>query len=173
MMRLAFAAALAFAATPALAMELTSPDVSDGKPIETKFACAKYGGAAVSPALAWSGVPAGTKSLAVTMFDPDAGTKGFWHWLAVDIPPSVTGLAQGAGAPGALPAGATPVPNGAGQPSYAGPCPPAGPAHHYQITLYALPDARAAIAGMKAPDAGAWLAKAAIATARITPVYGH
>ena len=174
MTRFAIAAALMLVATPSFAMELTSPDVTDGQPFATKFVCAKFGGSSISPALSWTGVPAGAKSLAVTMFDPDAGTSGFWHWLAADMPPSTTGLAQNAGAAGgALPAGSTPLANGAGHANYDGPCPPPGKPHHYQITLYALPVAKAEVAArMKAPAIGAYLAKTAIATARITPVYG-
>jgi len=172
MPRLAIAAVLALAATPAFAMDLTSPDVTDGATFATKFVCAKFGGSSISPALAWTGVPATAKSLAVTMFDPDAGTTGFWHWLAADIPLGTTGLAQGAGAMGKMPAGTTALPNGARQASYAGPCPPPGKPHHYQITVYALPVAKADVTPiMKAADIGAWLDKNAIDKARITPIY--
>ena len=171
MSRLAVAALLALVATPSFAMELTSPDVTDGQPFATKFVCAKFGGSSISPALSWTGVPAGTKSLAVTMFDPDAGTVGFWHWLAVDIPPATAGLEQGAGAPGKMPAGTTPLPNGAKQASYAGPCPPPGKPHHYQITVYALSAAKAEVAGMQPADVGAWLDRNAIDKTRMTPVF--
>ncbi|TGV50553.1 YbhB/YbcL family Raf kinase inhibitor-like protein, partial [bacterium M00.F.Ca.ET.141.01.1.1] len=59
------------------------------------------GGTSVSIALAWKDPPAGTKSYALTMFDPDAnGGKGFWHWLAWNIPASAKGLAEGAGSKG-------------------------------------------------------------------------
>jgi hypothetical protein len=175
-MRLALAAAgLALLATPSFAMELTSTDVTDGGTFDAKFVCAKYSGGSISPQLSWSGVPAGAKSLAVTMFDPDAGTTGFWHWVAVDLPVTATGLDQNAGAAGgaAMPTGTTPLPNGAKHANYDGPCPPAGAPHHYQITVWALPDAKADVtADMKAADVGAWLDKNAIDKARITPLFG-
>jgi len=174
-MRYFAGAALAvLAATPSFAMNLTSRDVTEGKPFDVKFVCTKYGGESLSPELSWSGLPAETKSLALTMFDPDAGKAGFWHWLAADIPTSIQGFEEGAGGAGKLPPGSTALPNGAGHANYDGPCPPAGPAHHYQITLYAMPDEKSAIpAGAKAPDMGAWLAEHALATARLTPVFAQ
>jgi len=128
---------------------LSSPDLASGS-FDTKFVLNGFGctGKNVSPALAWSGVPDGTKSLALQVHDPDAPTgAGFWHWAVYNIPPTATGLAQGAGnSPTTLPApayggntdfldtGATGV-NG----NYGGPCPPTGDApHHYIFTLYAL-----------------------------------
>jgi Raf kinase inhibitor-like YbhB/YbcL family protein len=170
MMRIALAAALAVAAaSPAFALELTSPDVQDGQTWPTQFVCAKQGGQSIQPALAWSGAPDGTKSYAITMFDPDAGTKGFWHWALSDIPATETGLAQGADSGGTLPAGAKSLPNGTGKPGFIGPCPPVGPVHHYQITLYALPDANLAVTpDMKTPDIGALLDKTALASAKLT-----
>ncbi len=174
-MRLVLAAALALLASPAFAFSLTSPDVSEGATFPTPFVCPQNGGHNVSPALNWTDAPAGTKSFAVTIHDPDAPVKGgFWHWLVADIPADATGLAQNAGAPGggSLPAGSTPLPNGAKQASYLGPCPPAGKPHHYEITVWALPDAKATLtAGMTPSDIGAWLAKIATAKATLTPIY--
>lgn len=169
----ALAATLMLAATPASAMEFRSTDLAEGAMFAKANVCARLGGSAVSPQLSWRGVPAGTKSLALTMFDPDArGGSGFWHWVVLDIPASATGLASGAGASQAtLPAGSLAASNGAGTQVYLGPCPPDTIVHHYQITLYALPDKPALEATAKPEDAGAWLSKHAIATARLTPVF--
>ena len=135
---------LAVAATPAFAagMTLTSPDVKNGGTMPMAHVCARYGGGDHSPALSWSGEPAGTKSFAVTMFDQDAPTgSGFWHWTVFNIPASVHQLAAGAGDAGstALPAGAGEGRNDRGTTHYIGSCPPAGdPPHRYQITVFAV-----------------------------------
>ena len=128
---------------------LSSPDLTGGT-FSTKYILNGFGctGQNVSPALVWSNIPAGTKSLSLQIHDPDAPTgSGFWHWGVYDIPPGVTGLAQGAGnSPATLPAGAyggntdffdTGATGGNG--NYGGPCPPAGDSpHRYNFTLYAL-----------------------------------
>ena len=96
----------------------------------------------VSPALQWSGAPAGTKSYAVTVYDPDAPTgSGFWHWQIFNIPAGVTELAAGAGDPtrGLAPAGSVQGRNDYGPIGYGGPCPPPGDKpHRYVFTLFAL-----------------------------------
>jgi Raf kinase inhibitor-like YbhB/YbcL family protein len=171
MKSLCLAALAALAATPAFAMTLKSADVSDGAAFPVPEICARYGGGDVSPALSWSGVPANARSLAITMFDPDAGHDGWWHWVVVDIPVTATALAQGAGS-GKLPGGARHLPNSNGNAGYHGPCPPAGSGvHHYQITLWALGEKPALEANVRPVDAGAYLEKHAIAKARLTPVY--
>ena len=78
-------------------------------PLEQVHHAMGAGGQNVSPQLAWSGAPAGTRSFALTMYDPDAPTgSGWWHWVVYDIPTGATGLAKGAGAAGGaqLPQGA-------------------------------------------------------------------
>jgi Raf kinase inhibitor-like YbhB/YbcL family protein len=103
------------------------------------FGCA---GSNQSPHLAWSGAPAGTKSFAITCFDPDAPTgSGFWHWLVVNIPPDVTELVLDAGNPKAskLPGGALQTRTDFGAPGYGGPCPPPGDhPHRYLFTVFAV-----------------------------------
>ena len=76
---------------------LTSPDITEGEEIPETFREPN----GVSPELRWSDLPEGTKSIAVTCFDPDAPTaSGFWHWAVFNIPASETGLDRDAGAEG-------------------------------------------------------------------------
>ena len=92
-----------------------------------------------SPELGITGVPAAAKSLAITIYDPDAPTQsGWWHWLVYDLPATTTHLAENASATG-LPQGAAQGPNDFGAARYGGVCPPAGsPAHHYRVTVWSL-----------------------------------
>ena len=100
------------------------------------------GGQNVSPGLQWSGAPAGTRSFALTMYDPDAPTgSGWWHWVVYDIPASATSLPPGAGAAGGeqLPKGAKQGRTDFGSKEYGGAAPPPGHGpHRYIFTLYAL-----------------------------------
>ncbi|MEO8299440.1 MAG: YbhB/YbcL family Raf kinase inhibitor-like protein [Burkholderiales bacterium] len=142
----------ATAAPPAKAarFSLTSPDIAAGSKIGNKFVLNGFGckGENISPALVWANPPAGTKSFALQVYDPDAPTgSGFWHWAVYNIPAATAQLVQGAGnAPASLPAGAyagqsdfhdTVATGGNG--NYGGPCPPTGDKpHRYIFTLFAL-----------------------------------
>lgn len=116
----------------------------DGGDLPLSAAHASKGGSDTSPHLAWAGEPAGTRSFAVTCWDPDAPTTvGFTHWVRVGIPGSVHSLDGGAG-PGvdAL--------TDWGETRYGGAAPPKGdPPHRYQFTVYAL-DATAEELGLDA-----------------------
>ncbi|ROR55203.1 PBP family phospholipid-binding protein [Luteococcus japonicus] len=117
-------------------MELASTSFADGERIDLMYAEEGAGGQNISPALAWTDAPEGTKSFAVTIFDPDAPTgSGWWHWVAVDIPAEVTSLPEGA----SMPEGVREWVTDHGYAGYGGPCPPPGPAHRYIHTVYALP----------------------------------
>ncbi|GAA3630830.1 hypothetical protein GCM10022223_55880 [Kineosporia mesophila] len=119
--------------------ELRSAAAVDGRPLppaQMSGAFGSPGGQDISPDLTWSGAPEGTKSYAVTMYDPDAPTmSGFWHWAVANIPTTVTALPAGAD----LPEGAIQLPNDARMPQYIGAAPPAGHGpHRYFITVHAL-----------------------------------
>lgn len=141
----------------AFAFVLQSPSIPAGAVIPSDQVYRGDGchGRNISPALAWRHPPPGTRSFAVTIFDPDAPTAfGWWHWIVLDLAASTRALAAGAGGPGAhtLPRGALELRNSYGKKAYGGPCPPPGsPPHHYRFTIYALDVPRLALP----PDAGA------------------
>jgi Raf kinase inhibitor-like YbhB/YbcL family protein len=123
---------------PVPSFELTSEDVQDGQPMDAVFAHDSVGGDNVSPQLAWSGFPPEARSFVVTCFDPDAPTgSGFWHWVLVDLPTSVTQLPRGAGS-GAS-GSAFSVRNDYGDRAYGGAAPPPGDRpHRYVFAVHAL-----------------------------------
>ena len=112
-------------------MTLTSQAFGQGAAIPVRYSCS---GADVSPPLAWTGAPSGTKSLALTVIDPDAPGKPFVHWVVFNVPATATDLGEGARPP----EGSTEGRNDFGSNGYRGPCPPPGSRHHYHFKLYAL-----------------------------------
>ena len=118
---------------------VTSQDVTHGEPMAQGYAHPGVGGQNISPQLAWSGFPAGTRSFTVTCFDPDAPTpSGFWHWLAVNLPASVTELPRGAGTQ-PLPGAAFSQRNDFSELGYGGPYPPEGDRpHRYYFVVHAV-----------------------------------
>lgn len=122
---------------------LTSTELTEGGRIAEAQVFNEFGckGGNVSPSLAWSGAPAGTRSFALLMHDPDAPTgSGWWHWIVYNIPAGTSSLPTGAGDPkkGLMPAGALQGRTDYGTVGYGGPCPPPGKPHHYNFMLYAL-----------------------------------
>lgn len=111
--------------------QLTKKQEFDG------FGCS---GENVSPALSWSNVPEGTKSFAITMYDPDAPTgSGWWHWIVFNIPSSVISIPSNASKTGTLPKGSIEAVTSYGTHGFGGACPPKGhKAHRYVFTVYAL-----------------------------------
>jgi len=110
-------------------LDVKSDAFQDGQPIPAQYTC---DGAGQSPALSWGEPPAGTKSFALVVDDPDAPSGTFRHWGVYDIPASARSIGGG------RPIG-TEVPNDFGKPGYGGPCPPKGHGpHHYHFKIFAL-----------------------------------
>ena len=122
-----------------MAQKLTveSKSFGNNQPIPKRYAFNGMGagGDNVSPHLRWTGAPAGTKSFALTIWDPDAPTTvGFWHWNVFNIPADVTEFEEGK-----VPQGATEGYTDFGMSQYGGPAPPPGHGpHHYHVRVYAL-----------------------------------
>ena len=141
---------------------LVSPDIGQGQTIAVDQVYNGFGctGKNISPALFWSGVPAGTQSFAVMVHDPDAPTgSGFWHWVVYNIPANATSIPAEAGdtKKKIMPAGIVQGRSDFGTYGYGGPCPPPGKVHHYHFRIFALkvakldvaPDASPALIGFK------------------------
>lgn len=138
----ALAASIVLPASADTPFTLSSPDIAEGQPLQSDFVFQGFGceGGNLSPTLAWSDAPEGTKSFAVLAYDPDAPTgSGWWHWVAFDIPAAIDALDKGAGsAGGGMPEGTVQIRNDYGAPGFGGACPPPGEVHRYQFTVFAL-----------------------------------
>jgi len=114
---------------PMLALTLLSATFQANATVPLTMVAKDCGGSNISPELHWSDAPAGTKSFALTVHDPDAPIPGgYYHWALYNLAPSETRLAAGIGR------------------GYYGPCPPPGKVHHYNFTLFALDAANNIIA---------------------------
>ena len=156
---------------------LSSPDIAEGHFMTKAHEFDGFGcnGENISPELHWCNAPAGTKSFALTVFDPDAPTgSGFWHWIVTDIPAAATSLAKAAGT-GSLPQGCRSFTNDYGIKTFGGACPPEGHGmHRYQFTLWALPEeALPAPEGASAAVVGFMLNAMALAKATLTATYAR
>ena len=164
----------------AAGFQLSSPDIKAGSTIDKKFEFNGFGcsGENKSPALQWSGAPAGTKSFAVTVYDPDAPTgAGWWHWSVINIPADTTGLKADAGAVGGanLPKGASQVRIDYGVAGWGGMCPPPGDKpHRYVFTVFALKTDKLEIpADATASLAGYMMNANSLGKASFTALYGR
>jgi Raf kinase inhibitor-like YbhB/YbcL family protein len=126
---------------PSQPIVVRSPRIADDQPIPRDYTA---DGRNVSPPLTWSGVPPGTKQLALVLEDPDAGNPPpFVHWVLYNLPPSATGIPEAISIDPAAPmpqeiAGAIQGISGFRRPIYRGPAPPPGKPHHYHFVVYAL-----------------------------------
>lgn len=140
----AFAIALGVQPASAQNMTVTSTDISDGSTIGNDHVFNGFGctGKNISPSLSWSGAPSGTKSFAITVYDPDAPTgSGWWHWVVFNVPAATMSVPKNAGdvKEKLMPAGAIQSRTDFGTNGYGGPCPPKGdPPHHYIFTVFAV-----------------------------------
>ena len=116
-----------------MSLAIKSPAFQEGESIPARFARA---GGNAHPPLSWSGLPEGTRELALIVDDPDApGSEPFVHWIVHGIPPATSELPEGTGS---LSSGLHQGRNSFGNIGYDGPAPPPGAPHHYHFKLFAL-----------------------------------
>lgn len=138
-------------------MTVTSPDVTRGA-MGSAYTCH---GAGRFPGIHWSGVPAGTKSVAVVMDDAAAPISPYIYWIIFNIGPQTTNIQ-----PGQIPAGARQARNSKGSIGYDPPC-PVGQSHSYRITVYALGSRLRLTPGASVKSAWSAIAQAAIERGRL------
>jgi Raf kinase inhibitor-like YbhB/YbcL family protein len=159
---------------------VSSPQLKESEPLNVDQILNGFGctGNNISPELRWENPPAGTKSFAVTLYDPDAPTgSGWWHWVVFNIRADVRRLPANAGNVklALAPKGSIQSRTDFGTPGYGGACPPKGHgAHHYIFTVFAL-DIESLELDHSATGAmvGFYLNRHALGKARITAVYSH
>jgi Raf kinase inhibitor-like YbhB/YbcL family protein len=157
---------------------LTSPSIADGQVLPPQHVFNSFGctGGNQSPELSWTNPPEGTKSFAVTVYDPDAPTgSGWWHWVVFDLPASVSKLPADAGSGTGLPEKAIQSRTDFGKPGFGGACPPPGhPAHRYIFTVHALKvDTLGAGADASGAMAGYFINMNSLGKASFTATYGR
>jgi Raf kinase inhibitor-like YbhB/YbcL family protein len=155
------------APAPSAAQRITvsSTAFTEGGTIPRRYTC---DGEDVSPPLSFSGVPSGTKGLAVLVEDPDAPHGTFTHWVVWNAPPSHTSWPAGQ-----LPRGAAQGRNGFKKNGYGGPCPPKGQRHHYVFSAYAADRTLDLKSGASADAVKRALTGHALASGHLTGLYGR
>jgi len=155
---------------------LKSDDLGGQLTVAQEFNGFGCSGKNISPSLSWENAPKGTKSFAITVYDPDAPTgSGWWHWQVVNIPVSITSISTDASAKKALPKGALEITNDYGMVGFGGACPPEGDkAHQYIVTVHALDvDTLPVETGTNAPIVGYQINAHTIAKASLISYYGR
>ena len=154
---------------------LSSSNIAEGQHLSAAHVFQGFGceGENKSPDLSWANAPAGTKSFAITVYDPDAPTgSGWWHWFAIDIPANVNGIPAAAIANAGVPAGAIELKNDYGAVGFGGACPPPGEVHRYKFTVHALGVEKLGIDGSVSNALAGFMVNAnSIASSTITAVY--
>ncbi|MGL4613127.1 MAG: YbhB/YbcL family Raf kinase inhibitor-like protein [Shewanella sp.] len=158
------------------AMTLTSQDMQEGGLLSHQLVFNGFGcaGGNISPQLSWSGAPKGTKTYAITAYDPDAPSgSGWWHWAVYNLDAQQHSLDQGAGSkPNALPKGAIALNNDFGTVDFGGACPPQGDGiHRYEFMVWALSDTLTLPENASPALLGFMLRSQALASAKLTAVY--
>jgi Raf kinase inhibitor-like YbhB/YbcL family protein len=154
------------AASAPQTIQVTSSAFREGDTVPTEFTCS---GADRSPPLRWTGVPSGAVEVALVVDDPDAPGGTFLHWVLFALPPGDGGVEAAT-----VPSGAKQGRNSFGKAAYGGPCPPKGDApHHYRFTVYALNRKIERPDGAPGKDVRDDAEAAAIATGRLTALYGR
>jgi Raf kinase inhibitor-like YbhB/YbcL family protein len=159
-------------------IKVTSTSFKNDAVIQNKNVFNGFGctGENKSPQISWSKGPAGTKYYAVTIYDPDAPTgSGWWHWTVINIPSTVTKLAEGiSGDTKKMPTGSIEARTDFGKAGYGGPCPPPGnPAHRYIVSVYALKDAVPLDAEAPGAMVGFYINSLKISEGRMTGKYSR
>ncbi|EJO69601.1 MULTISPECIES: YbhB/YbcL family Raf kinase inhibitor-like protein [Leptospira] len=154
--------------------ELTSVKLIANEQVFNGFGCS---GNNVSPSLSWTGLPKDTKSIALTVYDPDAPTgSGWWHWVVFNLPSTTTSIPANAGnlEKNLLPKDAIQSRTDFGTSGYGGPCPPKGhKPHRYYFTVYALKDKIPADQNSSGALIGFYINQLKIGEAQILAKYGR
>ena len=154
-----------------MAFILTSTAFKDGATIPGKHTC---DGVDVSPPLAWSGTPAGTRSVALIADDPDAPGGTWVHWVLYNLPAEVSELPENIAKVESLDlGGARQGRNDFRRPGYGGPCPPPGLAHRYFFKLYALDTRLELKAGAQKKDVEAAMEGHVLGSAQLMGTYAR
>ncbi|MEV3920659.1 YbhB/YbcL family Raf kinase inhibitor-like protein [Actinomadura coerulea] len=147
---------------------VTSPVFRDGRELPPRYGCTTYpGGQGKTPPLRWSGTPAGTRSFAIVMDDPDASGGAKVHWVIAGIDGTVNELVEGARLDGTV-EGLT----SGKKAGYAPPCPPKEEKHRYRFSIYALDDPAPFKNGAALKDSLPAIAKHTVGRGRITGNFG-